>query len=255
MNVFPWTGLVFDWDGTLVSCEEKIDLVVERLCSQFPAIAGRYKAMIGKQASSPGWIRKGFIASLPEDYLSYHFGIVAELLAETEALTTDSAWSAIFSTFKASYLEVQSRMLADLNKLQELAQLVSLYVVSNSETGNIESEAERHGIGRGLVTFIGNAKKYNVSVSEPNLIGIPTSRPRYREILTRLQEKYQRVVVVGDNFSLDLATPISMGICVAYIPNPLTPGAILQYIKKNHIIYGSINDVLDILISKKGDFS
>jgi hypothetical protein len=61
--------------------------------------------------------------------------------------------------------------------------------------------------------------------------------------------------VVGDNFSLDLVAPIAMGISVAYVPNLLSPKIIIRYVKKNCIPHGTINDILDILINKKGSLS
>lgn len=248
-------AIVFDWDGTLVSCEEKIDLAASKICAKFPKIAKLYKAVVIKKSASPGWIRNGFVASLSEDYLSHRFGILAKLLAEIEDVETDSAWSIILSTFKESYLEVQSRMLADLAKLKKLAECVSLYVVSNSEVSNIKSEAKELGVGRGLVSFIGNAKKYDVAAVKPSILGIPVNRPKYQELLVDLKKKHRGITVVGDNFSLDLVTPIAMGVSVAYIPNPLTPKAVSRYVKRNRITCGSINDILEILISKKGDIS
>lgn len=249
------SAVIFDWDGTLVSCEEKINLAVTKLCTKFSGITKPYKAMVTKRLASSGWIRKGFIASLPEDYLSYHFGIVAKLLMEVEGLETDPAWSIILSMFKESYLEVRSRMIVDVTKLEELAKHAALYVVSNSEVSNIKSEAKELGIRRGIVSFIGNAKKYDVVAAEPSILGIPVNRPKYQELLNELKKKHGSITVAGDNFSLDLVTPIAMGVGVAYIPNPLTPKAVIRYVKKNRITCGSIDDVLDILISNKGDIS
>jgi len=250
-----FNAIVFDWDGTLVSCEEKIDLAIAKLCSQFPKITKQYKALIAKKKPSPGWIRKGFIASLPEDYLSYHFGIVAGLLTKTEGLAIDSAWSAILSIFRESYLEARSKMLANLEKLYELSQCATLYVVSNSEVGNIKLESKALGIKRGSISFLGNAKKYDVAGLEPSILDIPANRPKYHEVLNRIKEKHESVIVVGDNFSLDLVVPIAMGISIAYVPNPLTPKFVVRYIRKNRITFGAINDILDILITKKGVIS
>jgi phosphoglycolate phosphatase-like HAD superfamily hydrolase len=248
-------AVVFDWDGTLVSCEEKIDLAIAKLCSKFSEIEEHYRTMIAERKPSPGWIRKGFVASLSEDYLTYRFGIIAELIAESEGMTTEDAWSAILSTFRDIYLEVRSRILADLEKLHELSQYMSLYVISNSESGNIKSEAKTLGIKKRTVAFIGNAKKYDVAVSEPSILGIPVKRPKYQRILDEIRGNHDGIMVVGDNFSLDLVTPIAMGIAVAHVPNPLTPKNVIRYVKKNRITQGTINDVLDTLIGKKGALS
>ncbi len=248
-------AIVFDWDGTIVSCEEKIDLAITKLCKQFPAIAKPYKDSVAKKTFSSGWVRKGFTASLPEDYFTYHFGIVAELIAKAKSLVIDSAWSVILSTFTESYLEVNSRILIDLGKLYQLAEHVNLYIVSNSEIKNIKAEAKSLGIKCGVITFVGNTKKYNVAGVESSVIGISANRPNYQATLSRLQKKHENIIVVGDNFSLDLVAPIAMGISVAYVPNLLSPKIIIRYVKKNCIPHGTINDILDILINKKGSLS
>jgi phosphoglycolate phosphatase-like HAD superfamily hydrolase len=248
-------AIVFDWDGTLVSCEEKIDATIQQICWNFPKIQDAYRVAISNHVVSPGWARKGLIASLPEDYFTYHFGIVADLLAkskESVVFTNDTAWSLILSKFRRLYGETPSRLLADRKLLAILAEQTKLYIVSNSDGGNIRNEAQSFGIDDSLFTFIGNAKKYHVESSEPSILGIPVKRPLYQKVLLSLLKKHQTdIIVVGDNFSLDLAEPFFMGIRVAYIPNPLSPEIITDFIKSQHIFSGSINQILETLIRKK----
>ncbi len=240
-------GIIFDWDGTIVSCEEKIDWAAERLCQSYPEIAQKYQSAVLANRQSPGWTRKGFMASLPEDYFTYRFGIIAELIAEAQGLTTDVAWPIILHTFKESYLQAQAKILADQQKLRELSKYATLYIVSNSGIDNISTEANTLGFDRSILSFVGDAKKYGVEGSDPSIIGISAMRPRYRELLHTIQAKHENLIVIGDNFSLDLVTPISMGIRAAYVPNPLSPIEIGQYVKDNQILSGTINDILDVL--------
>lgn len=243
-------AIIFDWDGTVVSCNEKIDLVINKLCQTYPEIAEKYQSAISTNKQSHGWVRKGFIASLSEDYFTYRFGIAADIIAETQNFTTDTAWLIILKTFKLSYFETRAKILTDQKKLRELSNYATLYVVSNSSTDNILTEAKILGFERSILLFIGDAKKYSVERSNPSIIGIPLTRPRYQETLSMIQAKHKKLIVIGDNFSLDLITPISMGIRVAYIPNYLSPKNIGQYIKDNQILSGNINDILDILIQE-----
>lgn len=252
------SAVILDWDGTLVSCEEKIDMTIHKICSDFPEIQDAYHTVTSKRMASPGWIRKGFIASLPEDYFTYHFGIVAKLLATPQGyehdwdITGDSAWSIILANFKELYGEIPSPLLADHDLLMTLARQADVYIVSNSDSENIRNEAQVLGINNSRLRFIGGAKKYYVESLTPSILGIPVTRPRYRELLSSIVEEDQTdIIVVGDNFSLDLTTPISMGIGVAYIPNPLTPQVILDFIRDRHIPSGTINQILQMLIQKK----
>jgi len=243
-------AIIFDWDGTIVSCNEKIDLVIDKLCQTYSEVAEKYKLAILGNKQSSGWIRKGLIASLSEDYFTHRLGLIVELIGEVQNLTVDMVWSVVLQTFKLSYLQVQAKVLADKQKLHELSNYATLYVVSSSGIDNILTEAETLGFERSTFSFIGDAKKYSVGESEPSIVGIPTVRPRYKETLNVIHTRHEKLIVIGDNFSLDLVTPISMGIRVAYIPNYLSPKEILQYIKNNQILSGNINDVLDILIKE-----
>jgi len=134
----------------------------------------------------------------------------------------------------------------------ELSKVADIYVVSNSETDNIEYEAAVLGISKAPFTLIGGAKKYKVSGDENSIVGIPTDRPDYRKILLCLRDQHKSLTVVGDNFSLDLVTPLSLGMDVAYIPNPLTPPAILDYVRRKNIPFGTINEIVDKLTAKLG---
>lgn len=249
-------AVIFDWDGTLVSCEEKIDLAIERLCQTYPEITEEYLSTVSVYGQSQGWIRKGFIVSLPEDYFTYHFGIIAGLIAEATALTTDAAWLIILRTFKESYLQGRARMLADQKKFRCLSKFATFYVVSNSDIDNISTEADVLGFERSIMSFIGGAKKYGVERSIPSILGISAARPKYKEILNMIREKHENLIVVGDNFSLDLVTSITMGIRTAYVPNPLSPNEIVRYVKDNQILSGDINYILNSLTQEmKGNMS
>lgn len=245
-------AIVFDWDGTLVSCEEKIDATIQQICSDFPKIRDAYQNAISMRMVSPGWIRKGFLSSLPEDYFTYHFGILADLIVksqESTVFTNDTAWSVILSKFRRLYGKTPSRLLADRKLLAILAKKNKLYIVSNSDDENIRNEAQSLGIDDSLFVFIGNAKKYYIESSELSILGIPIKRPLYDKVLLSLLKKHQTdIIVVGDNFSLDLVEPLSMGICVAYTPNPLSPEIITDFIKGQHILSAPINEILEILI-------
>ncbi len=252
------SAVILDWDGTLVSCEEKIDATIRKICSDFPEIQDDYHAAISKRVASPGWIRRGFITSLPEDYFTYHFGIVAKLLATSWRrdhdwdMTGDDAWSIVLTKFKELYRGIPSQLLVDHHLLMMLARQAEVYIVSNSNSKNIRHEAQALGIGNLHLRFIGDAKKYYVESLLPDILGISVTRPRYREVLSSIAKRDRTdIIVVGDNFSLDLTTPISMGIRVAYIPNPLTPRVISDFIRDQHIPSGTINKILQILIQKK----
>jgi len=244
-------AVIFDWDGTLVSCEEKINLTTDKLRHMFPEIIEDYQSAVLEKHSSPGWIRKGFVSSLAEDYFTHQFGIIADILSKIKTMSIDAAWSIILSTFKKSYLEVRAKTLVSQEKLDELSHYMKLYVVSNSDTSNITKEVETLGIDSSLFTFIGNAKKYEVTGTETSIMGISAIRPMYRDVLNFLRHKHENLIIVGDNFCLDLVTPISVRIRVAYIPNPLSPIEILQYIKKNEILTGGIDNILDTLIQER----
>ena len=221
-------AVIFDWDGTLVSCEEKIDATIQQVCFDFIEIRDVYHVAIADRMLSPGWVKKRLLASLPEDYFTYHFGIIAKLLVKSQGFMSDHetandmAWSIILTTFKGLYRKTPSRLLVDRQLLMALAKQAEFYVVSNSDTENIRNEARILGIDDSLFTFIGNAEKYHIESSDPSILGIPTVRPRYRQILLSIREKHNNdIIAVGDNFSMDLVTPFSMGIRVAYISNPL----------------------------------
>ena len=243
-------AVVFDWDGTLVSCEEKINLTIERLIQIYPEIAKKYTSAISEGKQSPGWIRKGFIVSLPEDYFTYHFGILAELIAEVLGLSIDSAWLVLLRTFKASYLDRRAKMLGNPEKLRGLSQYASLFVVSNSSTDNIVAEAESLGVERSVFSFLGGAKKYGVEEKEPSLLGISAVRPKYQSILDIVRARHQNLVVVGDNFCLDLVTPLMMGVRAAYVSNPLSSPKICEFVKSNQILSGDINVIIDSLLKE-----
>jgi len=240
-------AIIFDWDGTLISCEEKIDHTIRSICQTYPAVGLAYGHSVREQLASPGWVRNGYISSLPEDYFSYHFGILATLLAENQSVALEQAWIMILTAFKEMYGRNPSKLLVEIQGIMELSQLANIYVVSNSETSNIEREASVLGISNAHIQFIGGAKKYKVSGGEQSIAGIPTNRQDYREILRRVKGGHKSLTVVGDNFSMDLVTPISLGINVAYIPNPLTPPAILDYVRRENILSGTVNEIIRTL--------
>lgn len=248
-------AIVFDWDGTLVSCEEKIDATIKQICLDFPKIQGTYQSAISNRVASSGWVRKGLLASLPEDYFTYHFGAMADILVrsqESAVSTNDTAWLAILSEFRRLYGKTTSRLLADRKLLATLAKQTKLYIVSNSDGENIRNEVQFLGINDSLFVFIGNTKKHHVESSEPNILGVPITRPRYQKTLLSISKKHQTgVIVLGDNFSMDLTAPLSMGIRVAYIPNPLSPEIIIDFIEGQRILSGSINEILETLILEK----
>lgn len=243
-------GIVFDWDGTLVSCEEKIDTATGRLCQMFPEIAEKYHLAISENRQSPGWTRRGFIASLPEDCFTYRFGIIAELIAAAQSLTADATWPIILHAFKESYLQTRAKVLVDQQKLRELSNYATLHVVSNSGIDNITFEADSLGFERSIFSFIGDAKKYGVEGMEPSIIGISAVRPKYRRLLNTIKMKHEKLIVIGDNFCLDLVTPISMGVRTAYVPNPLSSNEIQQYVKDSRILSDTINNVIETLIQE-----
>lgn len=243
-------AIIFDWDGTIVSCEEKIDLVINELCLEYSGVSEKYQSAILTNKKSPGWSRNGFLVSLVEDYFTHRFGLMAEILVETQGVNIDTAWLIILRMFKALYLKARAKVIIDQQKLLELSNYAILYIVSNSDNSNILIEAEILGFEKSILSFIGDAKKYGVESINSSIIGISTARMKYREILTTIREKHENLVVIGDNFCLDLVTPISLGISTAYVFNPLCPDKIKQYIKDKNIPSGTINDILDIIITK-----
>lgn len=243
-------AIIFDWDGTLISCEEKIDHTIQSICQTYPAVGLAYGYSVREHSASPGWIRNGYISSLPEDYFSYHFGILATLLVKAQDVSLEQAWLTILMTFKEMYGRNPSRLLVEIQGIMELSQLADIYVVSNSETSNIEREASVLGISNAHIQFIGGAKKYKVSGDAQPIAGIPADRQDYREILQKVKGSHKSLTVVGDNFSMDLVTPISLGINVAYIPNPLTPPTIIDYVGQENILSGTVNQIISKLKTK-----
>ena len=98
----------------------------------------------------------------------------------------------------------------------------NLCVVSNVSNEKISEEIMSLGLEP---VVIGNARKHHVNprlkgIKERILIGertINIDRPFYRTILENFNP--EESIVVGDNFSMDLALPLSMGFDVALVKN------------------------------------
>lgn len=236
---------VFDWDGTLVSCKEKIDSAIRAIRLDYSEPGDVYRKRVQCGDSSPGWIRRGFIASLSEDYFSYHFGILAQELARSLRIEDDEAWKLILECFKKCYKETASKLLVSPTTLIRLSEVGDVYIVSNSDSFNIRQEAQGHNLDISGATMIGNAKKYKVVSNHTAILGIPVARPLYQSLLQQVMVHHEEVVVIGDNFSLDLATPLSLGLKVAYIPNELSPKSILDYFDGNQMIVGTVEKIIN----------
>lgn len=115
-----------------------------------------------------------------------------------------------------------------------------IYVVSNSPTKNIKKEL---GILGEKLTIIGNAKKYFINscfktkndyiIIDNRIVNL--NRTFYKNILKNFNPK--ETIVVGDNFSMDLALPLSMDFEVSLVKNDFNVWAqeYLQSIGKNVI--------------------
>lgn len=245
-------AVVFDWDGTIVSCEERIDRTISDLRLVYPLALAEYDKVVSCNGISPGWVKNGFLASLPEDYFTYHFGILAETLARMQSISIDDAWGVILRQFRGSYTESSSRLLLNYSLLERLSHLACVHIVSNSETDNIEVEMKRLGIDTLDIKLIGGARKYLVETNEPEICGIPIVRPVYRKIIQGIQEGFDEMVVVGDNFCCDLATPLSIGVRVAYVPNVFTPEVIRRLVLDRGILCGTVQDMTEIILAEFG---
>jgi len=245
-------AFVFDWDGTLVSCNKRIETVLSAFFIAYPSIEGRFLELLRKNVS-PGWIRKGYIASLPEDLFSFEFGLLAQVLVEQSQSTgVDHAWSMILNRFKELYLANQSDLLVDKSSLIQLQKIGDIVVVSNSDTSNIQAEINRLGIDEVGIRLVGNAAKYKVDKTEPVACGVPVSRPQYNEVLTKLLSEYKSVQVIGDNFSCDLALPFSLGLQVHYVPNDYTPRVLKKFCLSNDIYMSNSKQVIENILKNYG---
>jgi FMN phosphatase YigB (HAD superfamily) len=243
--------LVFDWDGTLVSCEEKIYSALEVIFGMYPKAKDEFETALLTGIHPDGWIRKGVLVAKPEDYFTFNFGIIAKVISKDQNLSLDDSWKLVLEIFKNNYTHAQAKCMVSYQKIAHLSRLYDIVVVSNSTTDNVIDEAKKLGLTNFVTDFIGNAKKYNVTSTDSSILGIYSDRGDYKRLLERISEEGRKVTVIGDNFSLDLVTPISMGLRVAYIPNPLTPPEIIHYVNSHQIIYGDLGSIVNELIQQK----
>lgn len=238
-------AFVFDWDGTLVSCEEKIDGAIDALSHDFPLAVRSCRQKAARGAASPGWIKRGFVASLPEDYFSYYFGMLSQELAESAGIDGDAAWKLVLTYFRQQYKHYRSRLLVQPDSLARLSRVGDVFVVSNSQPDNVAHEAELHGLDMQRVQLVGNARKYRVVSNDPSVMSISANRPEYILLLQQITERFDDVTVIGDNFSLDLATPLYLGLKVAYVPNQFTPPSVYGYLARHGIEFGPIAEIFN----------
>jgi FMN phosphatase YigB (HAD superfamily) len=243
-------AVVFDWDGTIVSCEEKIDQTIGRLRLVFPLALVEYDNIISCNGMSPGWIKNGFLASLSEDYFTYHFGILADVMARMQSISIDEAWGVILCEFRSLYIKSVAKLLLEYECLERLSCFARIYIVSNSETDNVKTEMKRFFLDTLDIAIIGGAKKYQVKKACPSICGIPTDRPAYQKIIQDIREKFDNMIIVGDNFCCDLATPLSIGVRGAYIPNAFTPEIVKHLVLKRGIICGTVQDITEIILTE-----
>lgn len=240
-------SIIFDWDGTIISCEEKINGAIAHLCTMYPQLAEDYRRSVLSEKQSPGWWRKGVQVALPEDYFCHHFGIVTDLLSAMLTVDRDEAWNIALTSFKTTYCDYPSTLMLPKALLDELANRLPVYILSNSSSDNIQKEALDHNILTGI-TFVGGAKKYSVSSDETLLCGISPNRPGYLNKLLEIQKEHGDILVIGDNFSLDISTPLSQGMQCAYIPNPFSPPHVINYLRGRNVRIGSAIDIVSELI-------
>lgn len=243
-------AVVFDWDGTIISCEGKIEYTIKTVVQSFPLAANFFNEKIARNAISRGWIKNGYIASVDEDYFSHMFGLLAETIADVYQFSNDEAWSSILSHFKDNYGKIPASAMLEFELLYELASVADIYIVSNSAVDNLVAESQRLGLCHSAVKFVGGAKKYKVESNLDQIIGIPTDRPHYRSILTGIATNYNDIIVVGDNFSCDLSVPLSVNWRVGYVPNVYSPQQIVDFLDSRDAIIGTITDFVDRVLTE-----
>lgn len=243
-------AVVFDWDGTIISCEGKIDLTVETVLEKFPLATGSFDDKIAKGIASPGWIKNDFLASLDEDYFSHLFGILSETIMEQYHIANDSVWSIILAQFKENYGKVPTSALLDFSLLYELAHKADIYIVSNSAIDNLLIESQRLGLNQDIVRLIGGAKKYQIESSAPSIMTVPANRPSYKKVLTTIANSHDDVIVVGDNFSCDLALPLWMNWRVGYIQNLYSPKCVIDFLSSRNALINSVVGIVETLTSE-----
>jgi FMN phosphatase YigB (HAD superfamily) len=240
-------AVVFDWDGTIISCEGKVDLTVETVLDKFPLATNSFREKLVSGVASPGWIKNGFIASLDEDYFSHMFGLLSETLTGFYPITNDSTWSIILAHFKENYGKVPASALLDFSLLYELAHKADIYIVSNSAINNLLIESQRLGLNHDIVRLIGGAKKYQIESSIPSILNVPTNRPLYKKVLADIASSHNDVIVIGDNFSCDLALPLWMNWRVGYIQNLYSPRHVIDFLSSKNALIDSVAGIVETL--------
>lgn len=235
-------AIVFDWDGTLVSCNERIDRTIKLIGHRYPEAKQQYDADVAADTPSPGWIRCDRLVSLPEDYFSHRFGLLSQALCSQGILSRDESWDIILKTFRNAYSDTEAKPQFELELLKRLASVNSLYIVTNSATDNVARECEMFGLD--FLTLVGHAKKYHVAGSTPEMCCVPADRPIYRQILEEIDRLHEETVVVGDSFSCDLTTPMSLGWRVFHVPNQLTPSSVRGFLQQKRMIAGSLKEIV-----------
>lgn len=152
-------------------------------------------------------------------------------------------------TLDAPCFKPEAREFFTSLQLGEDLKRFGVHVVTNSDTGTVQNKIAALGLEFcGLAEHvIGNAKKYVVegelSIAVPGLERpVYVSRPKYRSVLDQLMQRYDvmpnEVLVVGDIFELDLATPFKMGCGIALVTNAFTPEYEINFVRAQggHVI-------------------
>jgi FMN phosphatase YigB (HAD superfamily) len=237
-------NIIFDYDGTLTDNHSRAKSIkgqfFRKLINDFNAendylikIFNSAKREILKDDINYPYIANNEVACYCEDELIFNDVCLKKALRENCREDFIKFEKNNASLFHDAYQKTSPVFFGGLADFLKKISGKNVYVISNSETGQISRELKTAGIE---LLIKGNAKKYfvksgSVESEDKMSIGkrtINLDRPFYRDALKDFEP--ENSLVVGDNFSLDLSLPLSLGFDVALIKNRYNAWA-AEYLK------------------------
>jgi FMN phosphatase YigB (HAD superfamily) len=236
-------NIIFDYDGTLTNNHSRAESIKRQFFSKFindfnasenylEKIFNFAKEKILKDDINYPYIVGNKVACYCEDELIFNDVCFKKALRENCPNDSIKFEENNSSLFHDAYQKTSPVFFGGLADFLSKIRCENVYVISNSATEKISDELKTLGI---KPIVIGNAKKYFVkscqAIENKISIGkrtISLDRPFYKNILKDFSPKDS--VVVGDNFSLDLALPLSLGFDVMLIKNDYNAWA-AEYLK------------------------
>lgn len=246
---------VFDFDGTVTDAEvegapfrdgylDDLATLVGRPAAEVRAMAERFEAEVAASPADHGWVHDGVIVAPASVDPYLRMMPVARAIFDAcgafpGAADRDRLLDGVL--YKYNYRKTATAFRPGAAEL--LGGLVGTpaWVVTNSHTDAVQDKIRRLAPDGSLDWWMarvrGRARKYVVDrgfTAVPETLAVPgldrpvyLRRRHYHEVLAGLLAEvgagWDRMLVVGDVFELDLALPLACGARVALVANPHTP--------------------------------